>query len=209
MPKKLRRIRRVTKKRPVSILEPGVFRHAIVGLDVSLTETGLVIITATPDPHEVLYTDIVTTDPKARDLSRCLGAADVIIRTIQKGCFLYDKVSVFIEASGSSRFAGKLITRMELVGMVKYKLFRIGCNLYTVTPASLKQEITGKGNATKNKMLTKVNRLTGNEYTNDNVADAHALSIYGWRMLIGGKRLDHDYLSNANDLARFQSEQYL
>jgi Holliday junction resolvasome RuvABC endonuclease subunit len=64
----------------------------------------------------------------------------------------------------------------ELGAVVKVALHDTGLSPTIVPPTSLKKFTTGKGNAAKNEMLLGVYKKWGFEFSDDNEADAFALS---------------------------------
>jgi Holliday junction resolvasome RuvABC endonuclease subunit len=68
----------------------------------------------------------------------------------------------------------------ELAGFVKLALYEALpvpiCYPTIVAPTALKKYVTGSGAAKKNEILLAVYRKWGEEFTNDNLADAYALS---------------------------------
>ena len=58
-----------------------------------------------------------------------------------------------------------------------------GVPVLEVPPSTLKKFVTGRGNAAKNEMLLHVYKRWGREYSDDNMADAYALSMLGWDII--------------------------
>lgn len=189
MPKKLRRLRGLQKKpKPAPVLS----NEAYIGIDPSLTSTGIVGLDVNGD---TLFATRVRTSTGSPDFMRCTNIVWDIVRLMENNCFLADTIHVFIEGYANSRFGvtAKLFTRIELVGMLKATLFHRGYYTYVVTPGSLKLEIAGTGVATKDEMIEAIANITGHTYKSDDIADAHGLALYG-RRLLGGKRLDIEKL---------------
>ena len=67
----------------------------------------------------------------------------------------------------------------ELGGAVKIACARAGVPVVAVAPTTLKKFVTGRGNAKKNEMLLGVYKRWGEEFTNDNAADAFSLRQFG------------------------------
>lgn len=80
----------------------------------------------------------------------------------------------------------------ELGWAVKRSIFvTTGQHPLIVPPNSLKKFVTGKGSGGKNVMLLHVHKKWGEEFSDDNVADAYALEKFGeaYDMLINDKPL--------------------
>lgn len=141
-----------------------------------MSDTGLVVI----DEHEaVLSTFSIKTEAKHHDMSRLVAISDRVVYTI--GQYTADhKVRVFIEAMPLSRRPdGKLYTRTELLGIVKYRLLILGVEVYLISPKTLKSKFAGNGNADKGQMQAAVYNRFQRLIKNDNVADGLALAATG------------------------------
>jgi Holliday junction resolvasome RuvABC endonuclease subunit len=87
--------------------------------------------------------------------------------------------SVFIENYTLGRASGKNYTRVELHGMMRRKLQEAGCEVYLVSPGTLKKWVTGTGVGDKEQMATSALIRWGTTFDTDDEADAHALAQYG------------------------------
>jgi len=73
----------------------------------------------------------------------------------------------------------------ELSGLVKVTLFQnYGIVPLQVPPMTLKKYATGKGNSKKQEMLMQIYKRWGAEFSDDNAADAYALSRVAAKMAI-------------------------
>lgn len=91
-----------------------------------------------------------------------------------------DEVHVFMEGYAFGAKVGREQAG-ELGGLVKISTVEtIGRKPVVVPPNSLKKFVTGKGNAKKNEMLLGVYKQWGQSFSDDNVADAFALRMFGY-----------------------------
>lgn len=148
-----------------------------VGLDLSLTATGL----------SVLYQDIkldgyryTLTSPHKG--SRRLSEFANHIKLAAEQILAYrpaSEVLVCIENYAFSRF-GKIVHLGELGGVVKQNLFDAGLsNILVYPPTTLKKFATGKGVAEKGLVMTNVYKRWDVDTSNNNEADAYVLSRLG------------------------------
>jgi len=153
----------------------------IIGLDLSLSETGLVQIENDKKTHEELIRSKPTDyehlkNKDAREIARILDILDRII-------FFIDVLKTdFVVIEGASLHSFKtrsLFTLGKLHGLVEMALVKKRIDFKIVPPSSLKKFITGKGNAKKELMLLKVYKKYNEEFDNNNLCDAFALAKYG------------------------------
>lgn len=80
--------------------------------------------------------------------------------------------------SNASKFGREMAG--ELGGAVKMAVYKtMEMNPLVVPPTTLKKFVTGSGNAPKNVMLQQVYKRWGKEFTDDNMADAFSLVMFG------------------------------
>lgn len=148
-----------------------------VGLDLSLTATGL----------SVLYQDIkldgyryTLTSPHKGP--RRLSEFANHIKLAAEQILAYrpaSEVLVCIENYAFSQF-GKIVHLGELGGVVKQNLFDAGLsNILVYPPTTLKKFATGKGVAEKGLVMTNVYKRWDVDTSNNNEADAYVLSRLG------------------------------
>lgn len=136
----------------------------------------------------------VKTKASQLDIERCIYTADTVVGIIES--YIHEhKVRVFVEAIPFSRNPnGKLFTRHELVGMIKYRLRKLNAEVYFIQSKTLKLQFTGNGSADKAAMqATAYNRYV-RLIKNDNIADALALCAVGHDFIYEKKRLPHERL---------------
>jgi len=138
----------------------------VMGIDLSYTGTGLVVI----DGDEVLRRRLICTEPTdGSDIERCLTIADQVSRAVTH----FNITVVGIENYAFGKIAGgeKL---GELGGVVKARLHTLGCVWMTIPPQSLKKWVLGKAytrDEGKRRMIKAARNYGCNTY-DDNIADA-------------------------------------
>ena len=149
----------------------------VVGLDLSLTATGVAII----DGTAVMVSTIESKGTKdASLLDRMRRLDDIesqIINNIERGR-LPDLV--VIEQPAFSRTTGHHHDRSGLWWRVVGVAQDFYADVVEVTPGGLKKYVTGKGNASKDEVLLSVaRRFPEVAVTNNNEADALVLAAMG------------------------------
>ena len=143
----------------------------IIGLDLSLTGTGISVLT-----NLGAKTNVVKTSSKQPMMDRYKQILASVLATADVGTSLY-----IIEgySFGSFMKSSSLSNLMELGGIIKYELSLKGAPFYVVPPTVLKKFITGKGNAKKEDMKLALYKKYEFEFETSDEADAFALSILG------------------------------
>lgn len=146
----------------------------IVGLDLSLTSTGISSIVTN---ENFIVTRVEKTNNSMSYMNRYNKLVESIKREIPE-----DKDAIFfIEgysfgSFGKSSSASYLI---ELSGILKYDLWMAGMPYITVPPTLLKKFITGKGNAKKEDIKLHIYKRYGMEFSVSDAADAYGLMALG------------------------------
>ncbi|MFJ1461813.1 hypothetical protein [Nocardia sp. N2S4-5] len=158
--------------------------HAdIVGLDLSLTSTGIAVI-GTGRPWCATIESSGKADAPWESRYRRLG--DLVLRVraaITPGAF------VVLEAPAYSRTTGSQHDRSGLWWMVHDRLVGSGCTVLPVGPNLRAKYATGKGNAGKDAVLAAaVRRYADIAITGNDTADAVVLAAIGCRLL--GRPID-------------------
>lgn len=143
----------------------------VVGVDPSLTGTGLAIVAASGAPR------LLTITPgRRRGHDRIAYLRDQVAQRITAG----NLVVVEGPAYGAQKGAG----HHEMAGLwwhLTHDLWRRGIGWAVVPPATLKRYAAGKGNAAKDQVLSAVIRRYGHlvDVEDNNQADALALAAMG------------------------------
>jgi Holliday junction resolvasome RuvABC endonuclease subunit len=130
----------------------------VVGLDLSITGTGLAVGTG----HEVV-TELIKTSEKDGD-ARLVQIRDTILDRCAGAEF------ALIEAP-TARSASSVVSGM-VHGVVRLALIDLGVPYGSALPATLKKYATGKGEATKVDMALEAFKRAGREFPDDNQCDA-------------------------------------
>ena len=149
----------------------------IIGLDLSLCATGVVVIN---EKGNILEKELVESSSKEENTPRLTKICITIMKIVNS----YKPNLVILE--GPTFGVQKTISIFqlgELAGVVKEKLFIQNIPFIIVPPSVLKKFITGKGNAPKDIMMLKIYKKYGIEFENNNLADAYALARYGIQFL--------------------------
>lgn len=143
---------------------------AVLGLDLSLTATGVALPNGEP---KVLTNNL-------RGCDRLIWIRDVIAFSLD--VHAPDLVMVEGYAMGTVRQAHSYATG-ELGGVVRVMLHEASQPFLDVPPATLKKYATGRGNAKKVEVLQAAWKRLGYEGTSDDEADALWLRAVGMELL--------------------------
>ena len=172
----------------------------VVGLDVSLTGTGVALFDITDDPdYRSARVEVIETKGKK---GATLWERRVRLRTIADSIeqIIYqDNLQpnlAVIEAPSYGSMHGSQHDRSGLWWMVVEMLMSFGIDVGSVPPQTRAKYATGKGNASKDAVLVAVVKAFPDlPIENNNVADAVALAAMGARHL--GFALDDDTTTQA------------
>ena len=144
----------------------------VIGIDLSLTGTGVVIINEKGEHIEQL---IRSKPPKSKnpttEIMRIMKIRDEI-------SFGEEKIAL-AAIEGISFMSRNTTSTSQLSGlnyMVREKLFNANIPFVIIAPSSLKKFVTGKGNCGKDIMMLETYKRWGVSITNDNIADAYCLA---------------------------------
>lgn len=140
----------------------------ILGLDISLTNTGFCLL----DKGRVYKMGLVKSKPNIDRFERFNTILGNLAPFIEKASF------VVIEGY-SFASVGKVFDIAELSGIIKAYIWSLQKPFIEVPPNTLKKFVTGNGNADKNIMMTKAFKTYGIEFDDDNICDAFCLAKYG------------------------------
>ena len=151
----------------------------IIGLDLSLTSTGIGVYSFLED---TVSTETVKTTNKCSYMERYKSILD---RLQGIDHFLLPSSIYFIEgySFGSFGKSSSMSNIIELSGIIKYDLTWKGREYIDVPPTILKKFITGKGNAKKEDIKLALYKKYQKEFKNSDEADAYALTMFGLKYL--------------------------
>ncbi len=125
----------------------------VIGIDASLTSTGVYVMPLDANTDNSWH-NITTTAKEGSEVYRIHRMANEICSFVSE----YKHVAmVAIEDYGPiNKFAGKVVQRAEICGIVKHTLHNeLGIPFLTVPPKSLKSYACGNGNASKEDMVNR------------------------------------------------------
>ena len=141
-----------------------------MGLDLSLTETGLYIL---DDSSGWEHSKLIKV--KNRGIKRIAE----IWGQISEELSVYQPKIVLLEGYSYASRGSAVTGQAELGGVVRYHLFMQGIFYYDVAPTQLKKYATGVGNACKERVVLSVYKKWGKEFYNNNLADSYVLAQMG------------------------------
>ncbi len=147
---------------------------AIVGLDLSLTHTGLCSPSGATDR---LNTPASTVSGHDR--------LDEILQAVADWTDVADLVA--IEGYSYSSRASQAHAAGELGGLVRHRLWRLGTPYLDVPPACVKKYATGKGNAGKDEVVTAAVRRGADLYTGTTNDEADAFFLWALASDLAGQ----------------------
>lgn len=181
-----------------------------VGMDLSLTGTGLVCIDGN---SKVISSKLIQTKPTKNKLERILFIRDSIRSFLdnpyERSTYGSGSIEFFTEIvlegfSYGSRGAAVYDLGM-LGGIVRFNLFENHFPYYNdYPPTFVKKFITGKGNAKKDLMIKEVFKL-GFDIDDSNLADAFALAYIAKTIYLAKNKIDQKLNANQKTL----TEKYL
>jgi len=166
-----------------------------IGIDPSLTDTGLVAVTSYDDiPVNLSVKSKKNGDLPINEVNRIVSLAnEVYIKTQEASQYGHTPVVAMEGLAFMARNSCALVQLAALNYMLRRRLM-IDWNVPTVivAPSSLKKFISGKGNCQKSLMFMETYKRWGVEFTNDNLMDAHGLA----RIALALSTLSEEGLTN-------------
>lgn len=150
----------------------------VLGIDPSPAKTGLVVLQATDKVAVPVlrHMSLCRPKPKVKGHDRQSAHASDVIDLLNE----FRPALVVIEGYGLN-FAHKssVVPLVELGGLLRYFLRQYEYPYLCPPPGSHKEFITGKGNATKSKIIEVSKSRWGLEAASDDEADAYGLAFIG------------------------------
>jgi Holliday junction resolvasome RuvABC endonuclease subunit len=171
----------------------------ILGLDLSLTGTGICVVESNAGDGKGLLATINTT-AKTRTEDRLIS----IRRTIAQASNGAD--AAIIEGLSYGSVGGAQAERSALHWMVRVDLYQLGVPYVVVTPMSLKKFVCGTAKAEKSMMIREVYRRWNVVAANDNEADAAALAHLG---LVYYGQAEHQTIAQQEVIYKLRKERGL
>lgn len=156
-----------------------------LGLDLSLTGTGVVILTDGKLVKQVLIKSKPVGDKPVDELKRIEKIVDEIHKAT---CSLTIDIAVIENLAFGVRNATSLTQLAGLNYFVRSMCLVTGIPFVLVAPTSLKKYVTGNGAAKKDAMLMETFKRWGVTMLNDNECDAYGLSQLGLALMGGNSK---------------------
>lgn len=153
---------------------------ASVGLDLSLTGTGLVGLSKVPGCKDVeeLFSECLVPDTGADRFAKVKGVADHILSRIR--CLENPIITIEGYGQGAHKGVASFVKLVEVGTAVRMGLWELGLSWAEVPPQSLKKFVTGSGvKVDKKRMIHGCSEVWGFETDNHNIADAYGLARFG------------------------------
>jgi len=167
-------------------------RDAIMGIDASLTHSGVSIVCVDDSTHIER-----TCVPKTMGVQRLIYIEDwfkILMEEINcKLC--YNIKYVVMEGYAYTPRFGQAFSLGELGGILKRFFYLQKISLLTVQPQTLKKFLTGIGKGDKNMILLKTFRKYNVEFDSDHVCEAFGLAMIG--------KAIYDISNNKKDIKQF------
>lgn len=152
----------------------------VIGLDLSLTGTGMVVL---DDQGDVLHASTIKT--KTNGMERLLQIKHVIMQQYD----VHAPTITCIEGYSMGSRSGQAFSIGELGGVIRLMLHQWQRPYKDVAPTSLKKFVTGKGSAMKDEVMMHVFKRWGWEAGDNNQADAYGLARIAWHLEHGNQGL--------------------
>lgn len=157
-----------------------------IGLDLSLTGTGVVVLNDGKIVEQKLIKSKPVPDGKPIDeVLRIRGIVDTIEKIITQ---YIPAIAVIEGLAFMVRNATALVQLSALNYMIRYMLMQNNVPFVIVAPTSLKKFITGNGASKKDVILIELYKRWGVTILDDNEADAYGLSQIGLALLNGNSK---------------------
>ncbi len=156
-----------------SLSRPGV----ILGIDPGIATTGFAFLSGDRDSPHLIDFGVITTSPDM-DLPERLS---VLAQDLQSLIDQYQPQSAFVEEVYFGSNVTSAVAVLQARGVVMRLLFDAGLQTRSFHPSSIKQNVTGHGQADKLQMMSMVQRIFSLDQlpTPDDAADAIAIAYTG------------------------------
>lgn len=152
-------------------------RQYVIGIDPSLTSTGLVILS---DDGEMADHRLIRSDPSGGKCADRMKRIETMTREIKTVVEVYEPVIVCIEHYTLGQNTPGTSDRIEFGGLLRYVLWSCGHCPIEVNQSTLKKWATGKGRfppgSGKTPMIVSITSRYGVQLASDDEIDAYALA---------------------------------
>lgn len=154
---------------------------SIIGIDLSLTSTGLVRVGKTES-----VTTIKTKPKDGHNLARYEKIRKEICALVRRGDFVFVENYAF---KINPKQTSSIVSLAELGGIVKWALVkRTGRIPFVVSPSTLKLFVSGHGHSKKEEMRLAAYKKWGKEFKNSDECDAYGLARLGVYLIYGPEK---------------------
>lgn len=143
----------------------------IIGVDLSLSRTGVCLFWN--DTQEARTLNIRSTEKGMKRLEDLEKKLKAVLYPFRESAF------IVIEDYAFAAHGRNLFGLIEWGGVARLAAYKMGFNIITVAPTTLKKFVTGHGNAKKELMMQQILKAWNYEAANNDEADAYALSRFG------------------------------
>jgi crossover junction endodeoxyribonuclease RuvC len=148
-------------------------KAVIIGLDLSLTSSGVVVLVDGGIVHKETITSKPNTNGYYGEIARLL---DIVSRI---STLVYRHAPTIVAIEGMAFMAKNTTALVQLSALnyfIRRELFISGIPFIIVAPPTLKKFITGHGNAQKDHMMLEIYKRYNETLLDNNQADAYALA---------------------------------
>lgn len=143
-----------------------------VGLDISITGTGVVVLDR---QLQTVKAECIKSKPQDDWYARVNNIVSRVFDIIPDPVFS----TVFVEDYAFAA-KGQVFNIAELSGIIKFRMWYDAYAFLRIPPTSLKKFTTATGTAPKELMMKEVYKRYGVDFNDNNVADAYALARMGY-----------------------------
>ena len=178
-----------------------MYDPSILGLDLSLTETGIYI----SNWKETNPVSEVLKPPKSLNKFTRLAWYESQFEEFKSR---YNVSYCAVEGYAMGIRTGMVFNIGEQGGIARMVLQKGFIETIIVPPTTLKRFVTGKGNSKKNEMMLGVFKKWGKEFSNDNKADAYALYQFARMYFFKEKltKLEEDLVKKVDEIEYAQNK---
>jgi len=160
-----------------------------IGIDPSLTGTGVVSVTEKGFSSERLFKSKKTGDTPLSETKRITEISRVVTEHVMSLANGVEPGKAVVCMEGLAYMFRQTMCMIQLSAL-NYFLRRdlwssAGLKFYIVAPTSLKKYVTGSGKAKKDQMLMETYKRWDETFTDDNLCDAHGLARIAYANVSG------------------------
>ena len=165
----------------------------ILGLDISLADTGIVII----KDGTMIMADDIKMKPEGKDVVNRIHRMVSIYKEIKTYIpdDFNDPSNMIVIEGYSFASKGSGVSLAENGGIIRSNLLKDfdKVAMIEIPPPRLKKFITGSGKGEKNLMLLHTYKMWGQEFSNNNTCDAFGLALLGYAAMCYKNNIEFTY----------------